>query len=73
MMNFLLPAVVMEIDAAWRSGYRIKSSVCVGGGGGVEVACLIILKLYVQLIGHWLVIVKSCPWPCTDLHLSITV
>ena len=40
MMNFLLPAVVMEIDAAWRSGYRIKSSVCVcvcvcvcGGGG----------------------------------------
>ena len=71
MVNFLLPAVVIEIDAAWRSGYRIKSSVW--GGGGGEVACLIILKLYVQLIGHWLVIVKSCPWPCTDLHLSITV
>ena len=71
MMNFLLPAVVMEVVTAWRSGYRIKSS---GGRGGVlEVACLIFLKSYIQLISHWLVIVKSCPWPCTDLHLSITV
>ena len=31
MMNFLLPAVVMEVVTAWRSGYRIKSS---GGRGG---------------------------------------
>ena len=37
MMNFLLPAMVMEIVDALGRGLNQ------GGGGGVEVACLIFL------------------------------